>query len=272
MLRRAVCRQQWDGSLPRYGGDVDQRAPRPAQIGQRRLDPVDRPQEVDLDDAPYLVDRGLLDGAVGRDGRAVDPAVDATEMAGGLVRHSLHLLRVGDVGWRYQSPAPKRLDLGCRLPQRLFVPGDEYEGCAMSRQLMRGLPANPGRRSRNDDDLFGKGSGHSVLFASGACARRDTGAIARDVLGRISSSASGAPPGSQSACQKRQPRVRRVATQLKATTGLPWRAADGRHPCPRIVSPLWRNTIEKCSIARVARPSIRRGSSGACQTISTETE
>jgi hypothetical protein len=30
----------------------------------------------------------------------------------------------------------------------------------MSRQLMCRLPANPGRRSRDDDDLFRKGSGH----------------------------------------------------------------------------------------------------------------
>ena len=80
----------------------------------------------------------------------------------GLVRHSLHLLRVRDVGWSYQSPAPKCLDLGRRLPQRRFVAGDEYQRCAVSRQLLRGLPANPGRRSRDDDDLFSKGSGHCM--------------------------------------------------------------------------------------------------------------
>jgi hypothetical protein len=33
----------------------------------------------------------------------------------------------------------------------------------VSRQVMRSLPANPGRRSRDDDDLFGKGSGHCAL-------------------------------------------------------------------------------------------------------------
>jgi hypothetical protein len=155
VLRRAVCRQQRDGSFPRDGGNVDQRATRPAEIRQRRFHAVDRPQEVDLDDAPYLVDRGLLDGAVGRDGRPVDPGVDTTEMACGLVGYSLHLIRVGDISWSYESPASKGLELGRRLPQRRFVPSDEDELCATSRQLMRGLPADPGRGSSDDDDLVG---------------------------------------------------------------------------------------------------------------------
>nr|WP_052091413.1 hypothetical protein [Modestobacter caceresii] len=99
MLGRDVGRLQRDGLDGECAGDVDDAAlALGAHLVQGGLHPVDLAEEDHLDGPGDLFGAQLVDLAVDRGGRAVDPGVDAPEPLGGLAGQPLDLRPLRHIG------------------------------------------------------------------------------------------------------------------------------------------------------------------------------
>jgi hypothetical protein len=127
MFRGRVGALQDEGAVRQDAADVDDGAAAPFQVlggGQRAFH--DAPV-IDLEELTLVGDRHLLDGAVDRHRRVVDPGIETAEAVDRRFGDAPQIIGLRHVGHDRDRLAALGPDLPRELLERRFVAGDENQ-------------------------------------------------------------------------------------------------------------------------------------------------
>src|SRR5215207_9277141 len=116
---------------------------------------MDVTHDVDLENAPEVAERNLLERGEGGDCGAVNPDINPPETLRYAVSNLLHRLFIGDVSWHRKSHRSRALAFSDDLLQRCRAARGQRNGGAFARKLQRrGAAYAAGCARDNDNGTF----------------------------------------------------------------------------------------------------------------------